>query len=67
MMKKHSVEVGQRFRERTAWGGEWQVEYIYQDGVRIPHARLRSLRSPVDSRTLAIEALLDRDRFERVA
>ncbi|EKV31651.1 hypothetical protein C882_3401 [Caenispirillum salinarum AK4] len=66
-MKKQSVEVGQRFRERTAWGAEWEVEYVYQDGVRIPHARLRSLRSPVDARTLAIEALLDRDRFERVA
>lgn len=66
-MKKQTVEVGQRYRDRTKWGTEWEVEYIYQDGVRIPHARLRSLRSPVDARTLAIEALLDRERFERVA
>ncbi|GAA0574761.1 hypothetical protein [Caenispirillum bisanense] len=66
-MKKLSVEVGQRFRERTSWAAEWEVEFIYSDGARIPHARLRSIRSPVDARTLAIEALLDRNRFERVA
>lgn len=66
-MKKQTVEVGQRFRERTAWGAEWEVEFVYTDGVRIPHARLRSLRSPVDARTLAVEALQDRTRFERVS
>lgn len=66
-MGKQSVTVGEKFRERTAWGGEWQVEFIYTDGVRIPHARLRSLRSPADARTLAVATLLDRTRFERVA
>lgn len=66
-MKRQNVEVGQRFRERTSWAAEWEVEFIYNDGARIPHARLRNIRSPVDARTLAIEALLDRNRFERVA
>ncbi len=66
-MARRNVELGQRYYESDKPRSLWEVEFVYQDGHGMPHARLRNLNTQVDARTYACAVILDTERFKPVA
>jgi len=66
-MARRTVELGQRYQETNNPRSLWEVEFVYQDGHGMPHARLRNLNTQVDARTYACEVIMDTKRFKPVA
>ena len=61
------IKVGQRFRTRGQYDVRvWEVEALFEDNERLPHARLCQVDRPNEFRTLACEVLLDAARFSPV-
>ncbi len=70
MDKSQPIGPGARFRDLqlTVFGQpqpEWIVEDIYLS-AGIEHARLISTANPAERKTLSVDVLRDRRRFERV-
>ncbi len=67
-MANTRVQVGQRFRTRGQYDVRiWQVEALFEDNDRLPHARLCEVDKTNEYRTLACEVLLDEERFSPVS
>jgi hypothetical protein len=71
MASKHPVERGQRYRDLSSsrfgvLGTEWIVDAIFKgtDGIRYAH--LVNASDLTQHKTLALDVLGDRNRFERV-
>ena len=61
------IQVGQRFQTRGQYDHRvWQVEALFEDSDRLPHARLCEVDKSNEYRTLACEVLLDEERFSPV-
>jgi hypothetical protein len=70
MPSKNSVERGQRYRDVSpgrfgALGTEWIVDAIFQGTDGIQHALLVNPSDLTQQKTLAVDVLGDRKRFER--
>ncbi|KJS43626.1 MAG: hypothetical protein VR70_02335 [Rhodospirillaceae bacterium BRH_c57] len=65
-MARKLVELGQRFREADKPRSLWEVEFLYNDGHGVPHARLRNLLTKVDERTYSCSVIMDTKRFKPV-
>jgi hypothetical protein len=71
MASKHPVERGQRYRDLSpgrfgALGTEWIVDAIFQGTDGIQYAQLVNASDLTQRKTLAVDVLGDRKRFERV-
>lgn len=66
-MARKSVEPGQRFQEAGNPRSLWEVEFVYNDGHGVPHARLRNIMTRVDARTYSCAVIMDPRRFKPVA
>ncbi len=64
-MPKH-VNIGERYRDRTAVWTQWKVERVYLDLLGLPHAIMSGVTDGMERRTIACPTLLDRRRFELV-
>lgn len=62
-MARKTIELGQRFQEIDNPRGQWEVEFVYEDGHGVPHARLRNLKTRVDARTYSCSVIMDGKRF----
>lgn len=62
-MARKTLELGQRFQEANNPRSLWEVEFVYNDGHGVPHARLRNLQTKVDARTYSCSVILDKQRF----
>lgn len=62
-MARKTIELGQRIQEIGNPRGLWEVEFVYEDGHGVPHARLRNLKTRVDARTYSCSVILDSKRF----
>jgi hypothetical protein len=68
---KQSVERGQRYRDLSTGrfgvlGTEWIVDAIFQGTDGIQYAQLVNAGDLTQQKTLAVDVLNDRKRFERV-
>jgi hypothetical protein len=62
----NDIESGQRFEQRG--GFVWQVvRLIHFPGESVPHVQLVNARDPSSTKTVSINALLDRSLFRQVA
>jgi hypothetical protein len=71
MPSKHSVERGQRYRDLSAGrfgplGTEWIVDAIFIGTDGIQYAQLVNASDLTQHKTLAVDVLGDRKRFERL-
>jgi hypothetical protein len=71
MPSKHPVERGQRYRDLSAsrfgvLGTEWIVDAIFVGTDGIQYAQLVNAGDLTQHKTLAVDVLGDRKRFERV-
>ena len=66
-MARRTVELGQKYQETNNPRSMWEVEFVYQDGHGLPHARLRNLNNHVDARTFSCAVIMDTSRFRPVA
>ena len=71
MPPKHPVERGQRYRDLSAGrfgvlGTEWIVDAIFIGTDGIQYAQLVNAGDLTQQKTLAVDVLGDRKRFERV-
>ena len=71
MAVKKPIERGQRYRDLSpgrfgALGTEWIVDAIFQGTDGIQYAQLVSASDLTQQKTLAVDVLNDRKRFERV-
>ena len=71
MALKHPVERGQRYRDLSAsrfgvLGTEWIVDAIFRGTDGIQYAQLANASDLTQQKTLAVDVLVDRKRFERV-
>jgi len=71
MLSKHSVERGQRYRDLSSsrFGvleTEWIVDAIFIGTDGIQYAQLVNAGDLTQQKTLAVDVLGDRKRFERV-
>lgn len=66
-MARKNIELGQRFQEAGNPRGLWEVEFVYNDGHGVPHARLRNIRTGVDARTYSCAVIMDERRFRPIA
>jgi hypothetical protein len=71
MVSKHPVERGQRYRDLCTarfgpLGTEWIVEAVLLGTDGIQYAQLVNASDLTQQKTLAVDALGDRKRFERV-
>ncbi len=65
-MARRTVELGQRYQETNNPRSLWEVEFVYQDGHGLPHARLRNLNTQVDARTFSCAVIMDTTRFKPI-
>lgn len=68
---KHSVERGQRYRDLSSsrfgvLGTEWIVDAIFTGTDGIEYAQLVNAADLTQHKTLAVDVLGDRKRFEQV-
>jgi hypothetical protein len=71
MVSKHPVERGQRYRDLSSsrfgiLGTEWIVDAIFKGIDGIGYAQLVNASDLTQHKTLALDVLGDRKRFERV-
>lgn len=66
-MARKQVELGQRFEEVNKPKNLWEVEFVYEDGHGVAHARLRNLMTRVDARTYSCTVITDTKRFKPVS
>ena len=71
MALKHPVERGQRYRDLAAGrfgplGTEWIVDAVFLGTDGIQYAQLVNASDLTQHKTLAVDVLGDRKRFERV-
>jgi hypothetical protein len=71
MALKHPVERGQRYRDLSSsrfgvLGTEWIVDAIFRGTDGIEYAQLVGASDSTQQKTLAVDVLTDRKRFERV-
>jgi hypothetical protein len=71
MTARHPVERGQRYRDLSSsrfgvLGTEWIVDAIFQGTDGIQYAQLVNASDLTQQKTLAVDLLGDRKRFERV-
>jgi hypothetical protein len=71
MPPKHRVERGQRYRDLSSsrfgvLGTEWIVDAIFLGTDGIQYAQLVNAADLTQQKTLAVDVLGDRKRFERV-
>ena len=71
MPSKDPVERGQRYRDLSSsrfgvLGTEWIVDAIFRGTDGIQYAQLVNARDLTQQKTLALDVLGDRKRFERV-
>jgi hypothetical protein len=71
MSSKNPIERGQRYRDLSAGrfgvlGTEWIVDAIFQGTDGIQYAQLVNAGDLTQQKTLAVDVLNDRKRFERV-
>ena len=71
MALEHPVERGQRYRDLSpgrfgALGTEWIVDAIFQGTDGIQYAQLVNAADLTQQKTLAVDVLGDRKRFERL-
>jgi hypothetical protein len=71
MPTKHTVERGQRYRDVSpgrfgVFGAEWIVEAVFLGTDGIQYALLVSASDLTQQKTLAVNVLRDRKRFERM-
>ena len=71
MALKHPVERGQRYRDLSSsrfgvLGTEWIVDAIFRGTDGIQYAQLANASDLTQQKTLAVDVLVDRKRFERM-
>jgi hypothetical protein len=71
MSWKQSIERGQRYRDVSpdrfgALGTEWIVDAVFQGTDRVVYAQLVCASDFTQQKTLSVDALNDRRRFERL-
>jgi len=65
--KGDGFKVGDRFTTIGRETHNWEIELVFQDPNKIPHARLRRLDSTSIQRTFSFAALMNPEMFRRAA
>ncbi len=71
-IKRHNVQVGQRFRVATATvfggpGAEWEILGVAVGIDGVENATLAKTADPTERKTVSVNALLDRHLYTPVA
>jgi hypothetical protein len=63
--KTDAPKIGDRYVSIGREAINWEVELVFQDPNKIPHARLRRIDNASIQRTFSLAALTDPDMFRR--
>ncbi len=63
--KSDGFKVGDRFTTIGRETHNWEIEMVFQDPNKIPHARLRRLDNTSIQRTFSFAALMNPEMFRR--